>query len=62
MKRLWNFLFKKKSIPLVVESPVGKCKTCRFADWDNSKCTAGSYWAEQGYNKICFEGELWESK
>jgi hypothetical protein len=40
---------------------VGKCTTCRFADRENDQCTAGTYWAEKGFNAVCYGGELWEN-
>ena len=42
-------------------SAEGICSTCRFADRDKDVCTAGTYWAEKGFNKICYGGELWEA-
>ena len=45
----------------VVSSDVGKCTTCRFNDKEWDRCVAGTYWAEQGLNIICYEGELWEA-
>lgn len=63
MKRLFNFLFKKKKEEVVEPTnDHGKCTKCRFADFDNNRCTVGSYYAEKGFNKICYEGELWEVK
>ena len=34
------------------------CKNCKF----NNKqyCTVGTYYAEKGLNRVCYEGELWE--
>jgi cell division protein FtsL len=36
------------------------CKTCRF-DCD-THCNVGTYYAEQGQSKTCYEGELWQPK
>ena len=40
----------------------GKCTKCRFAGGKYGNCTVGTYYAEQGLDKICYEGELWESQ
>ncbi len=45
----------------VASSDVGKCTKCRFNDDGWYRCTAGSYYAEKGLNRICYEGELWEA-
>jgi len=45
----------------VASSDVGKCTTCRFNNGKYYNCTVGTYWAEQGLNRICYEGELWEA-
>lgn len=34
------------------------CKTCRFNE--GIYCNVGSYYAEKGQDKVCFQGELWE--
>ena len=36
------------------------CMNCRFNV--DTYCIVGSYYAEKGMNKICYEGELWEKK
>lgn len=42
------------------------CINCRFnCEDDHSNinvCNVGSYYAEKGLNRICYDGELWESK
>ena len=42
------------------------CKNCRFNCEDDhtcmNDCNVGSYYAEKGLNRICYEGELWEGK
>jgi len=52
MKRL----FKKKNKQT--------CINCRFNCEDDhtviNDCNVGSYWAEKGLNRICYEGELWQ--
>lgn len=49
----------------VVSSDVGKCTKCRFNCEDDhtcmNDCNVGSYYAEKGLNRICYEGELWEA-
>jgi hypothetical protein len=60
-RKLKQLFCKTNIIETSVESDFGKCTKCRFADFDNNRCTVGSYYAEKGYNKICFEGELWQT-
>ena len=65
MKKFWKWLFGTRkqqcNIHDVSVSVAGSCSTCRFADRDKDVCTAGTYWAEKGFNKICYGGELWEA-
>jgi hypothetical protein len=35
------------------------CKNCKFNN--QQYCTVGTYYAEKGLNKICYEGELWDA-
>lgn len=46
--------------------PKQTCKNCRFNCEDDhtcmNDCNVGSYYAEKGLNRICYEGELWEGK
>lgn len=44
---------------LVKEEPKN-CTTCRF-NCEDIYCVVGSYYANKGQKKICYEGELWES-
>ena len=48
------------------KKPKQTCKNCRFNCEDDhtcmNDCNVGSYYAEKGLNRICYEGELWESK
>ena len=68
MKNLVRNLFKSRkqqcNIPDVsvsaASSEVGKCTTCRFNDKNCGRCVAGTYWAEKGLNRICYEGELYD--
>ena len=57
-KNNFKSYFKKKSKQT--------CLNCRFNYEDDhtkiNDCNVGSYYAEKGLNKICYEGELWESK
>jgi hypothetical protein len=65
MKRIFNFLFRKRGDSARVESvevDKGKCITCRFADYDKDQCRVGTYLAERGYSGFCYAGELWQSK
>ena len=40
-----------------------KKQTCKNCNFNNEEyCTAGTYYAKKGLNKICYEGELWEMK
>lgn len=69
MLKLWKWLFgtRKQQCNIndvsvsVASSDVGKCATCRFNDEEWDRCVVGTYWAEKGLNKICYEGELWET-
>lgn len=68
MKILQNFKNAVKqalNIPVVsvsvASSDVGKCTTCEFNNREWDRCVAGTYWAEQGLNRICYEGELWKA-
>lgn len=37
------------------------CKTCRFGTGGKYElCWVGTYYAEQGKDRVCVEGELWE--
>ena len=48
------------------KKPKQTCKNCRFNCEDDhtcmNDCNVGSYYAEKGLNRICYEGELWEGK
>lgn len=46
--RLFKYIMPKK----------GKCTYCRFST--KLHCTVGTYYAEKGESKICYDGELWE--
>ncbi len=67
MKKKTNKLVQLKQWILSIvsvsgaSSDVGKCTTCRFNNGKYDNCTAGTYWAEQGLNRMCCEGELWEA-
>jgi hypothetical protein len=65
LQNLKNAVRQELNIPVVsvsvVSSEVGKCTTCRFNDKEWDRCVAGTYWAEKGLNRICYEGELWEA-
>jgi hypothetical protein len=37
---------------------IKNCKTCKFNC--DTHCNVGTYYAEQGLNRICYEGELWK--
>ena len=41
---------------------VKNCTTCTFNIVNSSKCTVGTYYAERGLSRVCYEGELWKSK
>ena len=42
-----------------VKKEIKNCSTCRFNE--DVSCYAGTYYAAKGQNRICFDGELWES-
>jgi len=42
------------------KKPKNSCITCRFNE--AIFCNVGSYYAEKGLDKICYQGELWEKK
>lgn len=48
------------------KKPKQTCKNCRFNCEDDhtcmNDCNVGSYYADKGLNRICYEGELWEGK
>jgi len=44
------------------KSDRGKCTKCRFAGGKYGNCTVGTHYAEQGLDKFCVQGELWEAK
>ncbi len=50
---------------LWVGKPKQTCLNCRFNCEDDhtcmNDCNVGSYYAEKGLNRICYEGELWEA-
>ena len=45
---------------LLVDATKGKCTTCAFNNGKYDNCTVGSYYAEQGLDRFCYEGELWK--
>jgi len=55
---MWN-IFKLKKTKSKTKKEVKNCSTCRFNE--DVSCYAGTYYAAKGQNKICHEGELWES-
>jgi hypothetical protein len=65
LQNLKNAVQQALNIPVVsvsvASSDVGKCTTCRFNNGKYDNCTTGTHWAEQGLNRICYEGELWEA-
>ena len=70
MLKLWEWLFGKLkqqcnihdvSVSVAVEKHT--CKTCRFAIGGKySNCWVGTYYAEKGKDRFCYEGELWEQE
>lgn len=58
-KKLKRLFCKTNVIGSVAESDFGKCTKCKF-NYKGEYCTVGTYYAEKGLNKICFEGELWQ--
>ena len=61
LKNLFKGRKQQCNMPDVSVSVAESCSNCRFADRDKDMCTAGTYWAEKGFNKICYGGELWEA-
>ena len=64
LQNLKNAVKQTLNIPVVsvsvASSEVGKCTICRFSDKEWDRCVAGTYWAEKGLNRICYEGELYD--
>jgi hypothetical protein len=54
---MWNIFKSKKN--KVNTSKINTCITCRFNE--DVYCYVGTYYAAKGQNRICLEGELWES-
>ena len=65
MKKLWNRIRKVFAIHnvsvSVASNDVGKCTKCQFNNGKYDNCTVGTYYAEKGLSKICYEGELYHS-
>lgn len=70
MKQIIKYLRQFKQWILFVvsvsveSSDVGKCTKCKFnceTDYTTiNDCNVGSYYAEKGLNRICYNGELWK--
>lgn len=59
----WLKILKKKILSkqkITLSTFEKSCKTCKFKI--NDSCTVGTYYANIGLRKICYEGELWENK
>lgn len=55
-----NSFLDNISVSVAVEKHT--CKTCRFAIGGKyGNCWVGTYYAEQGKDRFCYEGELWEA-
>lgn len=45
-----------------VIEPKQYCTNCRFSNGKYSNCWVGTHYAEQGLNRSCIKGELWEGQ
>lgn len=52
INKIISFIYRKRK---------GKCTICRFnCHHEFYQCKVGNYYASQGLNRICYEGELWK--
>jgi hypothetical protein len=59
-RKLKRLFCKTNVIGSVAKSDFGKCTKCKF-NYNGDYCNVGTYYAEKGLNKICYEGELWQA-